>query len=191
MVLAMGGERPRVDHRDREVLEAALKDFLNPKNPLMYGNDQRDPKRDPMPPPRAITIVLHRLAGGDEDSDVFKDQKMISPELVSSWRRRNSGEPIPLKKLGLQGKEFLVIDVCQLDEQAQQAKKSFWDLFWERYPDSVGCAQVSLPGYSRGGTAAVAQFQVSRAEYHPIIYLVLVIKTEGGWNVGWRHVETW
>jgi hypothetical protein len=116
---------------------------------------------------------------------------MISPELETSWRRRNSGEPIPLKKLGLQGKEFLVIDVCQLDEQAQQANKSFWDLFWERYPHSVGCAQVSLPGYSRGGTAAVVDLHVSRAEYHPIIYLVLLIKTEGGWNVGWRHVETW
>jgi hypothetical protein len=187
MVLAMGGEPPRVDHRDREVLEAALKDFLNPKNPLLYGNDQRDP----MPPPRAITIVIHRLAGGDGDADVFKDQKMISPELVTSWRRRNSGEPVPLKTLGLQGKEFIVIDVDELDEQAQRMDKPFWQLFWERYPVSVGCAQVSLPGYSRGGTAAVVEIHVSRAEYHPIIYLVRLAKVEGRWSVAWRHLESW
>jgi hypothetical protein len=186
-VLAMGGEPPRVDYRDREVLEAALRDFLNPKNPVMSGNDQRDP----MPPPRAITIALHRLAGGDHDAEVFKGQKMISAELVTSWRRRNSGEPIPLKKLGLQGKEFIIIDVDQLHEQAQKANQSFWDLFWERYPNSVGCAQVSLPGYSRGGTSAAVEIHVSRAEYHPIIYLVLLVKTQEHWNVGWRALETW
>ena len=174
MVIAMGGEPPRVDHRDREVLEAALKDILNPKNPL-YANGQRDF----LPPSRASTIVLHRLVGGEEDADVFKDQKMISGELVTSWRRRNSGEPIPLKTLGLQGKDFIVIDVDELDGQAQKTHKSFWGLFWERYPDSIGCAQISLPGYSRGGTAAVVRFQVGRTEYHPIIYLVLLAKVDG------------
>jgi len=186
MVLAMGGEPPPVNHRDREVLEAALKDMLNPKNPL-YKSDQRDYR----PPPRAIAIVLHRLAGGDGDEDVFKDQKMISKELVTSWQRRNSGEPIPLKKVGLQDKQFLVIDVDELDEQAQKMNKSFWDLFWETYPDSVGCAYVSLPGYSRGGTAAVVEIHVSRAEYHPIIWIVLLTKVEGRWKVGWRHFEIW
>jgi hypothetical protein len=186
MLLAMGGEPSGVDRRDREVLEAALKDFLNPKNPL-YEND----KRDLRPPPGPVRIVLHRLAGGDADEEVFKDQKMISAELVASWRRRNSGEPIPLKALGLQGKEFTLIDVDELDEQAQRMNKSFWELFWERYPDSGGYVQFSLPGYSRGGTAAVVEIRVSRTEYHPMIYLVRLAKVEGRWNVAWRHVETW
>jgi hypothetical protein len=186
LVLALGEEPPRVDQRDREVLEAALKDILDPKSPLHENG-----KSDDSPPPRGITIVLHRLAGSNADEDVFKDQNMISTELVTSWRRRNSGEPISLKSLGLQDKQFVIIDTDELDEQSQKARKSFWELFWGRYPDSVGCAHVSLPGYSPGGTAAVVVIHVSRAEYHPTIYLLRLAKVEGRWIVGWRHLETW
>jgi hypothetical protein len=185
IVLAMGDEPARVYQQDREVLEAALKDILDPKNPL-YKNSESDHR----PPPREITIVLHRLAGDDADADVLKDQKMISAELAKSLRQRNSGEPIPLKKLGLQGKEFIIIDLDELDEQAQKAHRPFWGLFRERYPDTVGCTRLSLPGYTRGGTAAVVVIEVSRAEYHPNIYLILLAKVEGRWNVGWRHLET-
>jgi hypothetical protein len=183
-VLVMGGEPPRADHRDREVLEAALKDILNPKNPI-YARDEHFFR----PPPR--TIVLERLAGGAGDAEVFEDQKMISKELVTSWEQRNSGGTIPLKTLGLQGKELIVIDVDELDEEARKRNQSFWGLFWERYPDSWGCARVSLPGYSRGGTAAVVELHISRAEYHPDVWIILLTQVEGRWNVGWRHRETW
>jgi hypothetical protein len=186
MVLARGGEPPRVDHRDREVLEAALKDILDPMNPL-YADGQHDL----MPPPRALTIGLHRLAGGDDDADIFQRDRMFSQELVTSWRGRNAGEPIPLKTLGLRCKEFRVVDVDELDRQAQKSHKSFWDLFWERYPDAVGCADISLPGYSRGGTAAVVKIVIARAEYHPMIYLVRLAQVEGRCNVAWRHLEIW
>ena len=93
MVIAMGGEPPkRVDQRDREVLEAALKDILNPKNPL-YANGQRDF----LPPSRASTIVLHRLVGGEEDADVFKDQEddFRRTRDILAVSRRNSGGSIP------------------------------------------------------------------------------------------------
>lgn len=191
MVLAMGDEPPGVDPRDREVLESALKDLLHPKNPLDANGKplDADGRREFVPPRRAI--MLHRLVDADSDSDVFKRDKMFSEELVASWRRRNSGEPIPLKALGLRGKEFRVIDMDELGRQAQKEHHSFWGLFWEKYPDSVGCAYVSLPGYSRGGTAAIVKIHLARAEYHPMIYLALLAKVEGRWNVGWRHVEIW
>jgi hypothetical protein len=184
--LALGGEPRRVDQRDRKVLEVALRDFLNPKNPS-YANAERDIR----PPPRVPTIVLHRLVGGDEDADIFIDEKMVPAEVLTSWRRRNAGRPIPLKDIGLQSKEFIAIDLDRLDEEAQKAHKSFWELFWERYPESIGCAQVSLPGYSRGGVAALVEFSVGRGPYHPTIHLVLLAKVEGRWNVKWRHRETW
>jgi hypothetical protein len=186
MVLAMGGEPPGLAQQDREVLEAVLKDFLSPNNPL-YQNDERDLR----PPSRPARIVLHRLAGGVAGEEILKDQKMITAELAASWRRRNSGDRIPLKTLGIESKAFIIIDADQLNEEALRTKKLFWELFWERYPEVVGCAEVSLPGYTRGATAAVAEFRVSRGEYHPVLYLVRLAKSGGRWNVAWRHREIW
>jgi hypothetical protein len=186
MVLAAGAEPPRVDARDREVLEAALKDMLNPKNPE-YRNEEPDYR----PPTRKITIILDRLAGGDGDKDVFQGQKMISKELMTSWQRRNSGGQIPLEKTGIQDKSFIIVDTDKLYEESQKTNKYFWELFYERYPGSRGYAQVSLPGYSRAGTVAVVEIRITRAEYHPVIWLMLLTQFEGRWNVGWRHVEVW
>src|SRR5947207_5711052 len=107
---------------------------------------------------------------------------MISKELASAWERRNSGEPISLRKLGLQDRAFVITDVDKMYEESHNMNKSFWELFWERYPDSCGCATVSLPGYSRGGTAAVVGIHISRAEYHPVIWITLLAKVEGRWN---------
>jgi hypothetical protein len=186
IVLGAGDKPLRVDHRDREVLEVALRDFLNPKNPVFANGEN-----DRLSPPAPLTMVIHRLAGGDHDADVFKDQKMVSAELLKSWQRRNSGRPIPLKEIGLQGKEFIVIDVDRFEADAEKEQKSFWELFRERYPNSVGCAHVSLPGYSRVGAAAVVEFSVANNEYHPAIYFVVLANVDGRWSVGWRHLEHW
>jgi hypothetical protein len=184
MILAVGDEPPRADQRDREVLEVALKDILDEKNPLHHQGESDDRL-----PPREITINC--LTNGDHDADVLKYQKMITADLATSWRKRNSGNPVPLKKIGLEGKEFRIIDLDKLHVQAQKTNRSFWELFWERYPRSAGCAEVSLPGYSRGGTAAVVVIHLSTDFYHPSVYLTRLAKVEGRWNVGWRHLETY
>src|SRR5262249_40108218 len=81
LIVPVGGAPPRADLRDREVLEAALRDIVHQQN-TVYERDRRHDK----PPSQARTIVLHRLAGGDDDTDifiytdVFKDQKMVSTE---------------------------------------------------------------------------------------------------------------
>jgi hypothetical protein len=86
MVLVRGGEPPRVDYRDREVLEAALKDMLDPKNPL-YRNEKGEPYYYG-PWPR--TIVLHRLTGVDDwDGDELEyhiPHAAMSETSSNSWK---------------------------------------------------------------------------------------------------------
>jgi hypothetical protein len=104
---------------------------------------------------------------------------MISKELFKSWQRRNSGEPIAVKNLGLKGKQFILIDVDTLDKEAQELHKSLWDIFLERYPGVAGCAYITLPGSSKGETAAVVEITVSNFSYHSARWGFLVTKLEG------------
>jgi hypothetical protein len=187
LILVRGGEPPRVNYRDREVLEAALKDMLDPKNPL-YRNEKGEPNYYG-PWPR--TIVLHHLTGVDDwDGDQLEYHKMVSRELASAWKQRNSGEPIPLKKLGLQDRALIITDLDKLAEEADKTNKLFVDFFQEKYGDSLGYAFASLPGYSRGGTAAVVVFRCGPS-IHGITWISLLTRVEGRWNVGWRHRKVW
>jgi hypothetical protein len=115
---------------------------------------------------------------------------LVSRELARGWKQRNSGEPIPLKKLGLQDKAFVIIDLYKMFEEADKANKPFVDFFQERYGDSLGYAFASLPGYSRGGTAAVVVFRCGPS-IHGVTWISLLTRVEGRWSVGWRHRKIW
>src|SRR5262249_51392748 len=117
MVLARGGEPPRVDHRDREVLEAALKDILNRKNPV-YENDE--PRYGPWP----RTIVLHRMTDADlSDVDGPDVKKFFSGDLIAAWRCRNSGDELPVSRLGLGDKALIIADLDKIRDEADRKNK--------------------------------------------------------------------
>jgi hypothetical protein len=179
MVLAIGVEPPRVDHRDREVLEVALKDILNPKNQVYEKDEQHYG-----PWPR--TIVLHRMTYADlSDVDEPDVKKFVSGDLIAGWRRRNSGDEMPVSRLGLSDKALIIADLDKISDEADRKNKFFGELFRERYPDSGGYAITSLSGYSRGGTAALVVFHLGPSP-HGVTWVSLLTEFEGRWKVGWR-----
>ena len=174
LVGMVGASPPQVDDRDREVLESALKDILNPKNPV-YRNDERH--YGPWPRTLVIDRVTYADTGECGDMDDPDIRKLVPRDLIDAWKRRNAKDGLPVSRIGLRDKALVIADLSKIHDEAEKAEQSFEDLFREKYPDAGGFVLVSLPGYSRSGTSALIVFHLG-PHPHGVTWVSLLAKFE-------------
>ena len=163
--------------RDRAVLDAALADLMDPKNPE-NGIDFRMASGRPCP---EIVVgeptypYLTHLPSDAEDAT------------WSDLIRRNSGGPILLTGIGLGGnKRVRYDDPDRLSDASMNAGMSFPDYFQKRYPLACGYVWVTLPGYSSDGRKA-AVFLFGGFNPHGQYWEYEMDRTDQGWEVRKRR----
>lgn len=161
--------------RDRDVLETALADLFDPKNPE-NAIDFRTPDGRPCPE-LVLAETTYRWSSNpalDEADDACND-----------LRRRNSGGPVLIAQLGLgRTRKIRYDDPERLYEASVNAELGLREYFQKNYPRACGYAWVALPGYSRDGRKAVVFFKGGFSG-HATAWTYRLERTDRGWEV--RH----
>jgi hypothetical protein len=170
--------------RDCRVIEAALEDVLDPRNPenaIVYeANGGPDSE-----------IVLNELTfvpweSESQESPPQGAEKLAEKEADSDLARRNGGGKFPLRELGLAGRRPIRYDdLVRLDDEALEKREGFYDAFHERYPRACGWLDVSPPGYSRDGKTAIVVF--TRISEHATFWTCTLHRSPTGWQVTHRE----
>jgi hypothetical protein len=174
--------------RDREVLEAALLDLLDPHVP-----ENRDFVRNRRAPRQVVlNLRSYSLGSGSSspgDLDDEEQERRLTGELGGDWRRRNSGGTASLGGYGPWDRRIVLDDIDRL-VGASDGQFDFAGRFWAKYPGSRGYVYAYRPGYSADGRTAVVLFSVGPSP-HGMTWLFLMDRTPGGWRVKWRRRHIW
>jgi hypothetical protein len=171
-------------NRDRQVIEAALNDLMDPQNP---ENAIEFPAKNTS----VIDVVLDEMTyawcdfAPEKPRQVERDTIVIN-EAWSDLERRNGKSVFPVREIGL-GVSWLIRydDLDRLCATAIDKDEPFWDYFQQCHPNASGCLWVVLPGYSRDGRTAVVAF--ARPSYHGQYWKYVLHKTQKGWEVNRRE----
>ena len=184
--LATGAEVPRVQDRDREVLEASIDFLMDVKNEenkdLAFDRDYLDRTR----------IVVDNTTVGDRDP-LFETALKVAGEAKSlyrkevgaAWSQRNSEPSVPTAAFRFRDRRVVIDDLDALAERAGGGL-SFDLAFRKNHPKARCWVKVSLPGYSRDGSTAVVLFRIG-PDPHGAAWLYQLARFQGRWNVAWRR----
>jgi hypothetical protein len=162
--------------RDRAVLETALADLMDPKNPDNAIAFQANSGSYPEVVVAEMTYSWLNDSQRDEGEEAWND-----------LLRRNSGGPILITGLGLGGKMRVRYDDPErLYEASANEGTDFRNYFQKRYPRACGFVWVTLPGYSRDGRATVIFFGAGDSP-HGVDWTYDLERTNGGWEVRKRQ----
>jgi hypothetical protein len=186
-------ERPPADlpipfpwdrNRDREVIEAALEDLMDPRNP-------ENAITSSVNGPIGSEIVLNELTWR---WSVFLPREprwegldgTVVDEAFSDLLRRNGGGAFPLSELALRGRwPIQYDDLNRLYIAAVDHEEPFWDYFHRCHPNARGCLWAILPGYSKDGRTAVVGFAAPHP--HGEYWTYTMHKTTKGWEITRRE----
>lgn len=191
-----GGEKSTTDPaaetretaRDYAVIEAALNDLNDPKNPEYKYHIQN------VGPGRGV-VVGNRLMAGDPFDDRFgplgststnidgRDRRPIPADLRADVKRRNDGRKRSLAGFAPRNPEILVRD---LDAQFKDAD-DFVDAFLKAYPKTWGYVWPYRPGYSKDGRTALLVFEGGPNGDHGLNWVYVLAHGRDRWSVRWRH----
>jgi hypothetical protein len=171
--------------RDRQVIEAALDELVDPRNPenaISY----------PANSVARSEVVLGEMTYPDGFADCESSGqgtgRGVEDETRSDLARRNGGGGLPLKELGPGWRRPIRLDDLErLYERGIEAGEPFWDYFHRCHPNACGWLEVSLPGYSRDGRTAIVRF--ARPSYHGEFWTYALNKNVTGWKVSRREHE--
>jgi hypothetical protein len=137
--------------RDRDVLEAAILDLMDPANPdnaitFQIGDEAG----------RAVVLdeQTYRWLGQQPNWGEDERAEGLTQTLMDDWSRRNSGGPVSVAGLGFRRARVIFDDV----EAMVIAAGSFPDSFRKRHPNAIGYLYATLPGYSGDGRTAEVWF---------------------------------
>jgi hypothetical protein len=171
--------------RDLQVIEAALDDVTDPRNPesaIGY----------PANSGLGSEVVLGEMTYPDDSKDreplVEGQGQNAEDEARSDLIRRNRGGGLPLDELG-QGwrRPIRLDDLERLFERGIEAGEPFWDYFHQCHPKACTWLEVSMPGYSRDGRTSIVRFV--RSSYHCAFWTYVLEKTGMAWKVVRRKHE--
>jgi hypothetical protein len=167
-------DRQNLTDDDRQILEVVLLDLID--------FDEFNPWPGPG---KKTSIVLYQETAGlsgflsDDQLDADSDgTNQVPGFLRADLRRRNSGEPVSLRRLKPSSPRILVGDLSGL---------SWFGDFETRYPQARGYVEPWLPGYSKDGETAVLRACVGPTP-HGATTTYLLTKKRGRWTVVWRTV---
>jgi hypothetical protein len=170
--------------RDCRVIEAALDDVLDPRNPenaIVY-EEKGGPDAE---------VVLHELTATLDWSDRGepageRPEELAEKQADSDLSRRNGGGVFPVRELGLSARRLIrSADLVQLDDEALEKRSALYEYFQERFPRACGWLDVTLPGYSRDGKTSIVVF-VRYSGGHAAIWSYALRLTPTGWRVARR-----
>ncbi len=175
--------------RDYAVLEAALNDMADPKNP------EHRTRVENKGPGREIVIGNQMLSGDVGVIDVEsvshdsngKDPQRIPIDIQEDFNRRGKERGRSLNEFKPANSNILVRDLDKLfDESDDPIFK-----FIKDYPTAWGYVWAYPPGYSKDGTWAFVAFAGGPNGGHPLDWDYLLKRDRNRWIVLWRHCHAW
>jgi hypothetical protein len=173
--------------RDYAVLEAALNDLADPKNPEHKYHIQN------VGPGREIVVGMQTMPGGPDDPFMdpgerstnidHTDRQPIPAELRADLRRRNDGKQRSLADFKPRNSNTLVRDI---DTEFKGAD-DFIGRFQEKYPTAWGYVWPYRPGFSKDGRTALLIFEGGPNGVHGLNWVYLLTRDRDRWLVRWRH----
>ena len=174
--------------RDYAVLEAALDDLANPKNPEYKHGIQVFRER------REIVIDEHTWEGNifvAVDESVNSDQeapRRIPDDIRADLRRRNAGPVRSLADFKPANPNIVVRDLDKLFERPGGLFGANVE-FEKRFPNACCYVGVHLPGYSTEGDSAIIVFQGGPRGDHNVNWVYMLSRKGKRWEVQWRHLH--
>jgi hypothetical protein len=169
------GERQAARDDDHRILEVALLDPIDFEEAHILGRGKK------------TTIVLSEetigssfyLSDGQLDGESHDGKKYLVPvDIREDLRRRNPEEPVSMRGFKPSSSKILVRDLKGLKVDGE---------FEKEHPNSVGCVEAWLPGYSKDGQTAVLRASFGPTP-HGATTTYMLAKKNGRWSVVWRKV---
>ena len=118
----------------------------------------------------------------EQDLTSFQTETPLDEDLVNSFKERNQ-QPYPIRTDLDFGSEYQLFSQEEVDELHSQDEASGWELFYEKYPNTIAFIYLSRVGFNADFTQALVYI----AQYHydqPIQGgYYLMIKQDGRWVV--------
>jgi hypothetical protein len=108
--------------------------------------------------------------------------RTIPDEIGRELRRRNPGQPAGLGDFRSRRAQVRIRDIL---EEFHGTEREFAE-FWLPYSDSWRYVYAFLPAFSKDGNTAVLVFDAGPSP-HGAKIIYYLNKTEGAWQVKWRH----
>lgn len=175
---------PMITLRDREVLDAVIRDLLDPNNPVHELNNSQKPHF-----PKEIILDTQTAASsdGDDTLDGEAEKRKIPLKLIAAWKRRNSADRVPTSRFKLANKAIKYLDLDAYYEQGEfQADTDFHD----RYPKAVGWVSPYLPAFADDGLHAIAVVNTGPS-IHGTVWVFQLELRDRQWKVVWRTKRIW
>jgi hypothetical protein len=156
--------------RDRQVLEAALLDLLDPKNPYNQTSDDGTLLHQII-----IDKSTTRRPVDDIDVERLLSEHGFPTDAAADLARRNSLGSVSIAGFRFERSEILINDLESMGLGALTL-----------YPNAKGFLRASLPGYSPDGKIAVVALCDFLA-YHPNAWVYGLVLSNGRWDIQWRY----
>jgi hypothetical protein len=134
--------------------------------------------------PRAVGlehewIAAHLTAASKNELAIGIDQ------LIADYEKRNAKEQLTTR---LEGSSLRFMDARTLAEMFHGEVIGGWKRFRVKFPGAEGLLDLSLPGYSLDGMRAIVCYSVSRGSLSGEVWVALLRRKAGSWDVEWREI---
>jgi hypothetical protein len=181
--------------RDNEVLEAALNDLANAKNPeYKYFIQNRGPGKEVVINDR--TLVADRfidmmLALDKPNRNIDgNDIRIIPIGVQEDFKRRSKAAASSLADFKPANPVVVVEDLDQMLEEPDGFLKDALGAIRKKYPNTWGYVWAYPPGYSKDGKSAVMIFDAPGGR-HGGDWVYMLSKKGKRWEVVWRHCHNY
>jgi hypothetical protein len=106
-------------------------------------------------------------------------------QMVADYEKRNARKKLSVT---LSGPAFKSADSKMLNKIFQGDVIGGWKRFREKFPDSAGLLDLSVPGYSRDRKRAIVCYSVSRGSLAGEVWVVLLHYKSDSWIVEWKDI---